>query len=142
MDRTIGINKMAVAAATIANWALSVAWYATFGTTWAQLTGAPPAWEFVLDKVIIGLGFNFLMALGVAVVLRAAGQYGAAQGAMWGLLLTALFVLPAHSGKWTWQDRPLLLAIDTGAHLLSLVASGVIIGAWTAKSGPLPSRKA
>ncbi len=80
--------------------------------------------------MIIGLCFNGLMALGMALVLRAAGGHGALQGAMWGLILTVLFVLPAHSGKWTWQDKPLLLALDTGGHLLSLVASGLIIGGW------------
>jgi hypothetical protein len=68
------------------------------------------------------------MALGVAVVLHAARRNGVAQGALWGLVLAALLVLPAHSGKWTWQDKPLLLAIDMGGHLLSLIASGSIIG--------------
>jgi hypothetical protein len=38
-----------------------------------------------------------------------------------------------HSGKWTWQDEPLLLAIDTGGHLLCLVAMGAILGAWRRK---------
>lgn len=129
----IDLNKKAVVVATFANWALSVAWYATFGKTWAQLAGVPPEWKFEFGKVIIGLGFNGLMAVGMAVVLRAARSSGAGQGAMWGFLLTALFVLPAHSGKWTWQDKPLLLAIDTGGHLLSMVASGLIIGAWTVR---------
>lgn len=124
------LNWAAIAAAAAANWVLSVAWYAMFGARWAQLTGTPPEWAFELDKVILGLGFNFLMALGVAVVLRADGRAGAAAGARWGLLLLVLLVLPAHSGKWTWQDKPLLLAIDTGGHLISLVASGFILGAW------------
>lgn len=125
------IHKRAVATATLASWALSVGWYAVFGKAWAELTGTSPEWKVEVDKVIIGLGFNALMALGVAVVLRAARRQGADQGALWGLLLTLLFVLPAHSGKWTWQDKPILLLIDTGGHALSLVASGLIIGAWT-----------
>ena len=133
MEGPNAIHKKAVAAATVANWLLSVAWYTVFGRTWAELTGTPPEWEFELDKVVIGLGFNFLMALGVALVLRGTRDRGALQGALWGVLLTALFVLPAHSGKWTWQDKPLLLAIDTGGHLISLVASGLIIGGWRAK---------
>jgi hypothetical protein len=130
----VAIHKRAVAAATLASWALSVAFYAIFGKTWAELTGTSPEWNVEVDKVILGLGFNALMALGVAVVLRASQRQGAAQGALWGVLLTALFVLPAHSGKWTWQDKPLLLAIDTGGHLLSLVASGLIIGAFARRT--------
>jgi hypothetical protein len=114
----------------VANWAVSVAWYSAFGLKWAELTGTPPEWEFEADKVIIGLVFNFLMALGLALVLRASGESGAAAGMKWGLLLALLMVLPAHSGKWTWQDKPLLLAIDTGGHLVSLLASGLILGAW------------
>ena len=129
----IAISYKAVVAA-FANWALSVAWYSVFGEKWAALTGTPPEWEFELDKVVIGLFFNFLMALGVAVGLRAAQDEGAAAGVRWGLLLTTLLVVPAHSGKWTWQDKPLLLAIDTGEHLISLVASGLIIGAWPRKA--------
>src|SRR5688572_18785978 len=113
MEEEVGINKKGVALATLVNWALSVAWYSVFGKKWAELTNTPPVWKFELDKVIIGLGFNFLMALGIAVVLRASKRAGAAQGALWGTLLAALFVLPAHSGKWTWQDKPLLLAIDS-----------------------------
>jgi len=72
------------------------------------------------------------MALGLALVLQASGQSGAAAGMKWGLLLGLLIVLPAHSGKWTWQDKPMLLAIDTGGHLLSLLASGLILGSWAA----------
>ena len=138
VEGPIAIHKKAVAAATVANWMLSLAWYSVFGRTWAELTGTPPTWEFELDKMIIGLCFNFLMALGVALVLRATRNEGALRGALWGVLLTALLVLPAHSGKWTWQDKPLLLVIDTGGHLISLVASGLIIGAWTMKRNGTP----
>src|SRR5687768_2184917 len=94
MAETTHINKIAVAVATVANWALSVAWYATFGTTWAELTGTPPEWEFRLDKVLIGLGFNFLMALGVAVVLRATQRSGATHGALWGSSLPRCLCCP------------------------------------------------
>ncbi len=110
-----------------------MAWYSVFGEKWAALTGTSPEWEFELDKVVIGLFFNFLMALAVAVVLRAARGEGAAAGVRWGLVLTALLVLPAHSGKWTWQEKPMLLGIDTGGHLISLVASGLIIGCGSEK---------
>ncbi len=134
MSETYRINFKAVAVATFANWAISVAWYSVFGRTWARLVGVPPEWEFELDEVIIGICFNGLMALGVAVVLQATRSHGAGRGALWGLVLAALFVLPAHSGKWTWQDQPLLLAIDMGAHALSLVASGLIVGAWAART--------
>ncbi len=129
----IAISYEAVGTATSANWALSVAWYSVFGENWAALTGTTPQWEFELDKVIIGLCFNFLLALGVAIVLQASREEGAVAGARSGLVVTALIVLPAHSGKWTWQDKPLLLAIDTGGHLISLIASGLIIGVWRHK---------
>ncbi len=131
MNQTISIRPVAVAIAGFANWAISVAWYATFGETWARLVSRAPEWEFEPAKVVLGLCFNVLMALGVAVVLRATGRAGAMQGALWGLVLAVLVVFPAHSGKWTWEDKPLLLAIDAGAHLISLVASGMIVGAWS-----------
>ena len=126
-----GIHKRAVAAAAFVSWAISVGWYGVFGRTWAALVNRPPVWTFEPSKVVLGLGFNALLALGVAVVLRSARERGAARGAMWGAALTLFFMLPAHSGKWTWQDKPLLLVIDTGAHLLSLVAAGLIIGHWS-----------
>jgi len=126
------IHYRAVFAAMLANWVVSVAWYSVFGLKWAELTGTPPEWEFEADKVVIGLVFNLLMALGLALVLRASGESGPGAGVKWGLLLALLLVLPTHSGKWTWQDKPLLLAIDTGGHLLSLLASGLILGAWVA----------
>ena len=40
------INKPDIAVASVANWVISVAWYATFGTTWAQLTDTPPEWTW------------------------------------------------------------------------------------------------
>lgn len=125
--------KRALVGATFANWALSIAWYAVFGKTWAALTNTPPEWTFDPGKAVIGLCFNFLMALGVFVVLRSAGTRGAAGGALWAVVLTLLFVLPVHSGKWTWQDKPLLLAIDSGGHFISLVASGIIFGLASAR---------
>ena len=131
MKEVSGIFYKSVVAATFANWIISVVWYSIFGKTWAALTGTPPEWEVELYKVLMGLFFNFLMALGVAVVLKAAGRHDALEGVKWGLFVALLLMLPAHSGKWTWQEKPLLLAIDMGGHLLSLLASGIIIGAWS-----------
>ena len=122
----------AVAAAALASWAVSVAWYMVFGTTWAELVALPTEWEFEIGTVLLGLFFNAVLALGVAVVLRAAGARGAAAGARWGLALALLLLVPAHAGKWVWQDKPLLFAIDAGGHVLCLLAAGAILG-WRSR---------
>lgn len=126
------LHGKAIALATFANWALSVAWYSVLGAKWAELNDRPPVWGFELDKVLLGVFFNFLMALGAAVVLRGVGSRGVAAGVRWGLVIAVLLFLPAHSGKWTWLDKPLLLAIDIGGHLVSLLASCMILSAWRA----------
>ena len=93
--------------------------------------------EIVFDLLTTADGLRAWMAVEVHSEPAPGGvirwRHGAAQGVLWGVLLTALLILPAHSGKWTWQDKPLLLAIDTGAHLLSLMVSGLIIGVWSAR---------
>lgn len=140
MNVSTPLYGRAIALATFVNWALSVAWYSVFGATWAELNGRPPVWDFELHKVVLGVLFNGLMALGAAIVLRASGSQGAFAGARWGLVLGLLLFLPAHSGKWTWLDQPLLLAIDAGGHLVCLLASCVILSAWR-PAGRSPSEQ-
>ena len=134
MNRVYGAPLSAVVCAGIANFVFGFIWYgALFGEAWGRQTGIAMGGDggsVMLGSVVGTIAYSFLLALGVAYTLGRGDETSVLAGFKTAVLLALLLILPAHASKWAWQLKPVLFAIDASKDALSVIMSGLILGAW------------
>lgn len=126
------LNPWAIAAATVASFAFSGAWYAVLGSRLSRLSDAyrddtrPPA-----ATVVIELVRGLLVTSGVALLVRWTGVEGVAQLLGLATVLVIAFPIVLLWGS-VWHERvPLALAaIHGGDWVAKLTIVTLIVGLW------------
>ncbi len=128
MEYLSSLNWTAVAAASLASFVFGNVWFhpGVFGLTWAQAAGV----ELRMTALaFVGtLAATILGCVGLAWIMRWLGVSGLSAGVGVGLLMLAVFVLPAILGQWLFMDRIRLFAVNAGFNLVNLMLTGAIIG--------------
>ncbi len=125
------LNIPAVLVAGFAHMVVGIVWFMPFlfGNTWATLTGRdlkPP-----LQWLPIGLLGHILIAFGIAVVLRLAGDSSILGTLAIGGLVWLCFVVTLELGEVIWEKIPLkLFLIRIGNHLVSIAVVCLILALW------------
>ena len=115
---------LAVAAATVAAFLISTAWYSVFGADSAEAT---PPWK---------LGIELLRCLTLALVLAWLASEAAiddvGSGLVLGLVLWIGFPLVLWVGAMIWERTPWrLAAVHGGDWLVKLLALSAIVSVWS-----------
>ncbi|ETN92748.1 hypothetical protein U062_00627 [Gammaproteobacteria bacterium MOLA455] len=129
------INYLAVAVATITSYVLGFAWYhwAVFGEAWANALGLT---KEEADNTE-GLGGAFIMSLisglskavCVAVLMSAASISGVFSGALFGVIVAAVFISTSLGYYNGFARTPSKLTLLNSAHsIVELTLIGAIIG--------------
>ena len=133
-----GVNWLAVIVSTVVSFAIGGLWYsALFQKPWMRLTGISQeqAAEGGASSMAFYFGVSlvtyFIAATALALLLRATGASGAAQGLTLGLLVGVGIVAAVSYNNYTYTRRPnMLYLIDIGYPVVALAISGVILGIW------------
>ncbi|MGH2537565.1 MAG: DUF1761 domain-containing protein [Candidatus Promineifilaceae bacterium] len=129
------INWLAVLVATVVNMALGAGWYTTLGDAWLRAQGKTRAdiegagsggMEYV------GAAVGHLIAnTALAIIIGWLAAPSLANGLLVGLLAGVGFVATTMSTNHLFEGRSRQLYwINLGHHLLNLLVSGAILGAW------------
>lgn len=129
------INYIAVAVATITSYVLGFAWYhwAVFGEAWANALGLT---KEEADNTE-GLGGAFIMSLisglskavCVALLMSAASISGVFSGALFGVIVAAVFIFTSLGYYNGFARTPSKLTLINSAHsIVELTLIGAIIG--------------
>ena len=138
------VNWAAVVVAAIINMVLGMLWYGPFfGKAWMKMTGVsrdgmqnnPAAksamYRSMVIAFIIALVQNIVLAHLIVFSVAAAGIGGVQAGVWIAFFVWLGFVLPAHSGVYLWESKPIKLwAIYSGYYLVLLLINGALLGAW------------
>jgi hypothetical protein len=129
------INWLAVLAAVVVRMLVGGVWYSPllFVKPWQALTGVTPeSMRSGLGKaIVLDLVMSLLMAVALATILGLAHVTDWSGGALIGLWSWVGFVLATQLPLMTYENRSLkLIAINTGAILVSLVLMGALLGGW------------
>ena len=129
------INYIAVAVATITSYVLGFAWYhwAVFGEAWANALGLT---KEEADNTE-GLGGAFIMSLisglskavCVALLMSAASISGVFSGALFGVIVAAVFIFTSLGYYNGFARTPSKLTLINSAHsIIELTLIGAIVG--------------
>lgn len=129
------INWLAVLAAVVVRMVVGGLWYSPllFVRPWQALTGVTPSsMRSGLGRAIaLDLVMSLLMAVTLANIIGLAHVADWYNGALVGAWAWVGFVLATQLPLMTYENRPLeLVAINTGAILVSLLLMGALLGAW------------
>ena len=131
-----GLNYVAILVGGLAYWALGALWYspALFGNAWLKAIGKTKEqalkdhtplnylWAFIT---------SFIASYGIARILMWSGKTGWTGGLIVGLFCGVCFVMMAFWVNDAFEKRECGLTIMNGLyHVVGLIISGVIIGAW------------
>jgi hypothetical protein len=130
------VNWLAVLAAAILRFVIGGVWYApfAFAPAWARLTGidavaakARMSWAMAVDFIA-----GFVMAWVLANLLQFLGVDRFVSGARVSFFIWLGFIAVPFLSATMYEGRPLMLfAITSGFWLVSVVAMGGLIGAWS-----------
>ena len=130
------VNYLSVVVSAAAYWILGALWFskAVFGKTWMKGIGKTEedlkqgfskmafVWSFV---------WSFVAAYGIARLMIWTGGITVGDGFIVGLLAGISFVLATMVINNLFERRPKsLILINALYHIVALVVSGIIIGAW------------
>jgi len=129
------INYIAVAVATITSYVLGFAWYhwAVFGEAWANALGLTKGEADNTE----GLGGAFIMSLisglskavCVALLMSAASISGVFSGALFGVIVAAVFIFTSLGYYNGFARTPSKLTLINSAHsIIELTLIGAIVG--------------
>ena len=129
------INWLAVLVAAILRLAVGTIWFSpiAFVKPWQALTGVTPeSMRSGLGKAItLDLVMSLLMAITLAEIIGIAHIADWYNGALVGAWAWVGFVLATQLPLMTYENRSLrLIAINTGAILVSLLLMGALLGLW------------
>ena len=127
----LGINSLAVLAATIVGMVLGALWYSpiAFGPAWMKSINKTPEQIGKPTVPMIGsIVASLLTAIGVAIVLQFIGVTSLAGAIQIGLVLGVLIILPALLSDNLFCGWGLaLLAIQAGYRVLSVLLMSVVV---------------
>lgn len=131
----VPINWLAVLAAVVIRMLVGGLWYSPllFVKPWQALTGVTPeSMRSGLGKAIaLDIVMSLLMAVTLAEIIGIAHIADWANGALVGVWAWVGFVLATQLPLVTYENRSLrLIAINTGAILVSLLLMGALLGLW------------
>jgi hypothetical protein len=125
------INLLAVLAAAAVIMLVGWIWYLpkVFGDAWSDLTGAnlKPS----LRWLPVGVLGNFLLALVLAVIVKAAHAGSVVDGLFIGILVWLGFVVTLEIDRLVWEKIPFnLFMVRTGNYLIGFALAGSILAVW------------
>ena len=133
------INWLAVLVASLAFFGLGMAWYGPFfGKAWQRaiaMDGGAALKQANLSFLLVaGFIMSIIIAVGMAIFLHGPNghqQINGAYGALIGLMVGVLFILPTTVINYIFARRPLaLILIDGFYHITANTLIGAILGAW------------
>ena len=133
------VNYMAVLAAAVASMVIGSIWYGPlFGKKFMAAMGMDkwtPEHQAEMKKKMwmsyVGqFAASLVMFYVLAGIIVGFEQFGAAKGAMSGLVMWFGFVLPLKIGDVAWGGNKTLFWLESLNMLLTLLAAGAILGAW------------
>lgn len=131
----VPINWLAVLAAVVIRMLVGGLWYSPllFVKPWQALTGVTPeSMRSGLGKAIaLDIVMSLLMAVTLAEIIGIGQIADWYNGALIGAWAWVGFVLATQLPLMTYENRSLkLIAINTGAILVSLLLMGALLGLW------------
>lgn len=128
------LNWLAILVATVAGFMIGGVWYGPlFGKAWMAAIGKteddiqPTPTPFIISFIT-----SAITAIALAALMPAAGVVGAANGALFGLVIGIAFIATAmasDSAFCGWGTK--LWAIQAGYRVTYTVVMGAILAAWT-----------
>ncbi|MBN3561156.1 DUF1761 domain-containing protein [Aliamphritea spongicola] len=132
------LNYMAVAIAAIASYVLGFAWYhwAVFGEAWAKALGLTKEeadnTEGLGGAFVISLISGLLKAVCIALLMAAANISGLLSGALFGVLISAVFIVLSLGYYNSFARVPSKLTLINSAHgVVELAVMGAVIGVFS-----------
>ena len=135
------VNPGAVIVAAVAQWLLGALWFgAIFGKTWVAGSRFTPQeveyyqthhspWPFVITFVA-----DLVMALVIAKIIAAVGQWSAGGGARVGLMAGFGIAFTAMVTNMVFEYRTLSFILISAAYpVVACIIMGAILGAWRPK---------
>ena len=133
-------HPVAVIVAGIVFWVIQAGWYTAFRDAYIAGVGMTPEQVAAAQQhpsplpYVTSLLANILIAYVIAIVTLRSGAPSMARGLIVALVLWAGIFMTTLASMYSFEQRPFsLLAINGGAYLLGMLASGAICGAWTRK---------
>lgn len=133
------INWLAVLVASLAFFSLGLAWYGPlFGKPWQRAVamdgGAALKQANLSFLLVAGFIMSVIIAVGMAIFLHGPNSHlnlNGTYGAVIGLMVGVLFILPTTVINYIFARRPLaLILIDGFYHITANTLIGAILGAW------------
>lgn len=126
------LNYLAVAAAAVAGFLASWAWYAVFGKAWAGALGRKPAdMKPAAVPYMIAAVASLLMAWMLAGLMSHLNQVNVQGGVISAIFVWVGFVLTTVGVNQAFQGvKPAVTAIDVGGWFTVLLVMGAVIGAF------------
>jgi hypothetical protein len=130
------VNFLSVLVAAVAYWLLGALWFskALFGKTWMkgiEKTEEQLKQGFSKMAFIWCYVWSFIAAYGIARIMVWTGSTSIGQGILIGLLAGITFTLAPFVINNLFERRSKsLIMINASYHVVALVISGIIIGAW------------
>ena len=128
-----GANWYAIAAATIAGFAIGAVWYRVFARRWMAAAGVTEGMRAGVLPYAVALAANFLVAFGIAGLVGHFGpgdQVNVRRALITGAGVWLAFSITVLATNYLFARRPVtLLVIDGGYWLVNMVVMSWIIGA-------------
>ncbi len=125
------IHWIPVIVLTIVSFIIGFAWHQPFlfGKTWKGENYHNDMLKINAPLIFGGTAaMHFLAILSLSAVISG---HGGIYGAVTGLLISIVWILPAMSGTYLFANRSIkLLAIDSGMYIVLFTFSGFILGIW------------
>lgn len=127
------VNYLAVLTATGAYFLIGGLWYSpvVFGKAWMEASGIRPEGGPSPVLYLFTLATEFVAALGLAFLARAAAVDTVGEGLLLGAVAGVGFSLTALWVTQAYESRPLALKlINGGYHVVALLVVGIIVAIW------------
>lgn len=126
------IHWIPVITLTVVSFVIGFAWHQPFlfGKAWVHENN-PDNKPLKINAPLIFGGTAIMHFLALAGLSAVVSGYGAQSGAVYGFLISLVWVFPAMSGTYLFANRSLkLLAFDAGMYIVLFTFSGLIFGIW------------
>ncbi|MBA4410695.1 MAG: hypothetical protein C0397_14885 [Odoribacter sp.] len=125
------IHWIPVIVMTVFSFALGAAWHQKFlfGKTWKQENHSTLDQKMNIPLIFGGTAvMHFLALAGLSALVSNQGWHN---GLHIGLLVSAVWVLPAMTATYLFANRSMkLLAIDAGMYVVLFAIAGLVMGIW------------
>lgn len=125
------IHWLSVAVTTVLSFVVGFAWHQKFlfGPTWTDENKTTLEKKMIIPLIFGGTAvMHFVAFAGLSAVVSNSGWLN---GLLAGLLVSAIWILPAITATYLFANRSLkLLAIDAGMYVVLFSIAGCILGVW------------